>query len=203
MDWNHPHLLHDAFSSGLMQEWRLNNLPHYAHLSRDFGTCMASISDCFSGKTYEMSFDEYIHYITAESAGKLYLKDFHFWRHGTVDQYDLPNDLNDDFLNEYFDYLGLDDYRFLYLGPDGSFSPLHHDVLKSYSWSVNITGVKKWTFVSPDQEHLLFDNLRNTPRNIYDYDKEKFKQVQDIKYQEIMQNPGEIMFVPSYVHFMV
>jgi hypothetical protein len=35
------------------------------------------------------------------------------------------------------------DYRFLYLGPAGSWTPLHHDVLCSYSWSANVCGRKR------------------------------------------------------------
>jgi hypothetical protein len=32
------------------------------------------------------------------------------------------------------------DHRFVYLGPRGSFTPLHKDVLNSFSWSVNVAG---------------------------------------------------------------
>lgn len=35
------------------------------------------------------------------------------------------------------------DYRFLYLGPRGTWTPLHTDVLKSFSWSVNVAGWKR------------------------------------------------------------
>lgn len=34
------------------------------------------------------------------------------------------------------------DYRFVYLGPAGSWTPLHADVLRSYSWSANVAGRK-------------------------------------------------------------
>lgn len=34
------------------------------------------------------------------------------------------------------------DYRFVYLGPQGSWTPLHADVLRSYSWSANVCGRK-------------------------------------------------------------
>ncbi len=35
------------------------------------------------------------------------------------------------------------DYRFVYLGPQGSWTPLHSDVLRSYSWSANVAGKKR------------------------------------------------------------
>ena len=50
----------------------------------------------------------------------------------------------DDWLNEYTDATGVQDYRFVYLGVEGTQTPLHHDVLLSYSWSVNIAGQKQF-----------------------------------------------------------
>jgi hypothetical protein len=60
--------------------------------------------------------------------------------------------------NEYYDHLNRrrtsvpgrvceqrDDYRFVYLGPATSYTPLHCDVLRSFSWSVNVCGRKRWT----------------------------------------------------------
>ena len=42
------------------------------------------------------------------------------------------------------------DYRFVYLGPKDSWTPMHADVLRSYSWSANISGHKTSPFRSPD-----------------------------------------------------
>lgn len=44
----------------------------------------------------------------------------------------------------------------------GSWTPLHADVFRSYSWSANVCGKKKWLFLSPSQCHLVFD------RHVYD-----------------------------------
>jgi hypothetical protein len=44
-----------------------------------------------------------------------------------------------------------DDYRFVYLGPAGSWMPLHVDVLRSYSWSANVCGRKHWVLFPPSQ----------------------------------------------------
>lgn len=41
----------------------------------------------------------------------------------------------------------------------GSWTPLHADVLRSYSWSVNITGAKRWLLLPPRHTHLLFDRF--------------------------------------------
>jgi hypothetical protein len=42
------------------------------------------------------------------------------------------------------------DFRFTYLGPSGTFTPLHRDVYASYSWSANIVGRKIWWLFPPD-----------------------------------------------------
>lgn len=39
----------------------------------------------------------------------------------------------------------------------GSWTPLHADVFRSYSWSANVCGKKKWIFLPPSQCHLVFD----------------------------------------------
>lgn len=111
----------------------------------------------------------------------LYMKDFHFVlrqreketaQEGKPGYYAVPPPLDDDWLNKWWDAndddddddnggVGgkgrVDDYRFLYLGPAGSRTPLHHDVLCSYSWSANLAGSKRWR---------LFHS-RHTPRLLH------------------------------------
>eukprot|EP01138_Halocafeteria_seosinensis_P002745 gb/GECG01002806.1/.p1 GENE.gb/GECG01002806.1/~~gb/GECG01002806.1/.p1 ORF type:complete len:589 (+),score=59.46 gb/GECG01002806.1/:1-1767(+) len=43
------------------------------------------------------------------------------------------------------------DYRFCYVGPEGSWTPIHHDVLCSYSWSANVEGFKLWLLFPPEE----------------------------------------------------
>jgi hypothetical protein len=43
------------------------------------------------------------------------------------------------------------DFRFVYLGPKGTFTPLHRDVYSSYSWSANVVGRKVWWLFPPDR----------------------------------------------------
>jgi hypothetical protein len=68
--------------------------------------------------------------------------------------YETPWAFRDDWLNGWHDSLnkhggGGNDYRFLYAGPKGSWTPMHHDVLLSYSWSVNLVGRKRWLLFPP------------------------------------------------------
>lgn len=67
--------------------------------------------------------------------------------------YQTPTALCSDWMNEFWDVWEgkgqTDDYRFVYMGPTGSWTPFHADVLHSYSWSANICGRKKWIFFPP------------------------------------------------------
>eukprot|EP00887_Chlorella_sp_A99_P008086 scaffold12.g8086.t1 len=47
------------------------------------------------------------------------------------------------------------DYRFVYLGPGGTGTPLHADVLRTFSWSANIAGAKLWRLAPPAATPLL------------------------------------------------
>ncbi|KAG7530480.1 hypothetical protein FFLO_05021 [Filobasidium floriforme] len=92
------------------------------------------------------------------------------------------------------------DYRFTYMGPKGTFTPLHRDVYGSYSWSSNIIGRKRWWLIPPAIKHrfhkhagphgpgeaeMLFD-LRELS------DPEALNGVMIIE-----QAPGETIHVPS------
>ena len=50
------------------------------------------------------------------------------------------------------------DYRFTYMGPKGTFTPLHRDVYGSYSWSSNIIGRKRWWLIPPAIKHLFHEH---------------------------------------------
>lgn len=41
----------------------------------------------------------------------------------------------------------------------GTWTPLHADVLRSYSWSTNVTGRKRWKLLPPQYTHLLYDRF--------------------------------------------
>ena len=71
---------------------------------------------------------------------------------------------------------------------------------RSYSWSANICGCKKWIIFPPGQEKFLQDNLGNL---IYDItsseitDDKKFPKINQVEKPIIvMQKEGEVIFVP-------
>ena len=106
-----------------------------------------------------------------------YLKDWHFSRdhpHAAKAAYSTPALFGSDWLNEWWDgprqaaaalassgdargdAPPADDFRFVYIGRGGSWTPLHHDVLNSYSWSANVCGTKRWLLVSTEDLASLY-----------------------------------------------
>lgn len=114
----------------------------------------------------------------------------------------LPVYFSSDWLNEYWDCLDVDDYRFVYMGPAGTWSPFHADIFRSFSWSVNICGRKKWFFFPPGQEEALRDCHGSLPYDV------TASTLLDSRQHcspplEVTQEAGEMVFVPSGWHHQV
>lgn len=156
----------------------------------------------------DMSFRDYISYLNNDICSNcdkpcLYLKDWHIVRfHRTANNtklpYECPVYFQSDWLNEFSEDKDMDDYKFCYLGPKGSFTSFHADVYGSYSWSANVTGVKKWFLYPPGKELRFYDTrLKKLNFNWSD------PGVKGEDYFEIIQNSGECLFVPSGWHHIV
>lgn len=68
--------------------------------------------------------------------------------------------------------------------------------MTSHSWSTNICGLKRWVLFPPGEEKYLRDKLGNLPRNI-----ENLKH--NRKCFEVLQYPGDAIFVPTNWHHQV
>lgn len=79
-------------------------------------------------------------------------------------------------------------------------SPFHADIFRSYSWSVNICGRKKWFFFPPGQEEALRDCHGGLP---YDVTAPDFLDSHLHPVLEVTQEAGEMVFVPSGWHHQV
>ena len=119
----------------------------------------------------------------------VYGKDWHFLLHKDDEAdslFEVPEPFKDDWLNWYWINCcnEADDYRFIYLGGRSTFTAMHHDVLKSFSWSVNICGRKRWLLWPPSSDDLSgFSETEVTARL-----------GQPV---EFIQEPGFAVFVPS------
>ncbi len=168
----------------------------------------------------------------------IYLRDWHIDHVPDVSkQYHVPEAFQDDWLNWYWQRIQvlhrqakddpLDDYSFCYVGTPGSFTGTHHDVCLSYSWSANITGIKRWNLWAPEDAFALFTsdesgvhvNAPKVPSFSSDpigqylqhlnsesivsdtrpghYDPKLYPHLSSCRRKTIIQYPGDIVFVPS------
>lgn len=128
----------------------------------------------------------------ASSDPKPYLKDWH----ACLDLNDAglfrtPLYFRDDWLNDWLSTKPrASDYRFVYLGPVGSRTGVHIDVVHSNSWSAQVAGCKRWLLLEPSKAHLVEGAngiccVESFPEDVRPL------------CIEVIQSPGEIIFVPS------
>ncbi|MBA0862603.1 hypothetical protein Goshw_010642 [Gossypium schwendimanii] len=194
-----------------------NGQPNLIFFPTHFGKSKVQVADCDTReftdqKRIEMSVSEFVnHWLQGSKEnhdvnGKsvLYLKDWHFVKeYPEYQAYITPLFFTDDWLNLYLDKyhmhddldadrvsndISCSDYRFVYMGAKGSWTPLHADVFRSYSWSANVCGKKKWLFLPPQQFNLL--NMKNTVYNIFD-------DISETEFPGFKKEQNEIIFVPS------
>ncbi|XP_039280858.1 2-oxoglutarate and iron-dependent oxygenase JMJD4 isoform X2 [Nilaparvata lugens] len=157
-----------------------------------------------SMKSYIVYWKDYIANGYPEKSKILYLKDWHFNKADPSQCiYKVPNVFCSDWLNEYFTLNPAlnDDYQFVYMGPKNSWTPFHADVFTSFSWSANVCGRKKWILFPPGEENCFKDKFGNV---VYDIqcpdltDPNLYPNYKNLKKSfEVIQNPGEAIFVPS------
>lgn len=124
-----------------------------------------------------------------------------------------------------------DDFRFLYVGSPGTWTPLHSDVLGSHSWSANLSGSKAWLLFSPAATPSLLDpttrDLIADPRTSCDWERLAGESLPPKAWQPppplppswdadhgdgwhlpagrclCLQEPGDVIFVPGGWHHAV
>ncbi|KAL3142171.1 hypothetical protein ABBQ38_002528 [Trebouxia sp. C0009 RCD-2024] len=101
------------------------------------------------------------------------------------------------------------DYRFVYLGCKDTWTPLHADVLRSYSWSTNVAGRKHWKLLPPEYTHLVYDRFGREMAASCDLagheGRDRFPNLDQAcrHVVECIQESGETIFVPSGWHHTV
>ncbi|XP_076063690.1 jumonji domain containing 4 [Oratosquilla oratoria] len=225
IEGNKPCIFNQNFTSSwkARKEWvTCDGSPNVDFLEEKFGCADVPVADC-DQKHYDsqqkqtLKLSDYLKYWRGDFSSLphlkdkcLYLKDWHFVRaFPDYDAYRTPEYFASDWLNEFWEHRKdvQDDYRFVYIGPKGSWTPFHADVFRSFSWSANICGRKRWVFYPPGQDQYLRDPFGSL---IYDIDSEELKdkttypKSMEAKGKlEVIQEVGEIIFVPSEWHHQV
>ncbi|XP_018121649.1 2-oxoglutarate and iron-dependent oxygenase JMJD4 isoform X2 [Xenopus laevis] len=215
------------FSAEFTQHWGSRktwvteeNKPNWDHLLENFGNAIVPVANC-NVKEYNANpkeqiplcefisyWRDYIEHNYHSPKGCLYLKDWHMSREFPKQNvYETPEYFTSDWLNEYWDSIDGDDYRFVYMGPKGSWTPFHADVFRSYSWSANVCGRKKWLLFPPGEEEDLRDSHRNLPYDVTSTCLRDTNQYPNFSLCcqpiEVIQEAGEVIFIPSGWHHQV
>ncbi|XP_067625893.1 2-oxoglutarate and iron-dependent oxygenase JMJD4 homolog [Eurosta solidaginis] len=201
-------------SNWLLKHGQENNIYsseiNFDYLKQQIGDRLVVVTKCSthdeSTVSVEMQFHEFLNYwrnqilsskadVNNVTAPKiLYLKDWHLKAQlPNYEFYKVPQYFASDWLNEYLEEHKLDDYRFVYMGPKNSWTPLHIDVFGSYSWSTNIYGRKKWILLPPGEQFKLLGPRGSLPCNI----KEEMLIEKSVNFLIIYQHENETLFVPS------
>lgn len=174
-------------------------------LKRLFGHHEVSVHDA-RGTREDMTLADYADWWLAEcgvaaSREWKYLKDWHL-AHLEPDYqaYHVPDCLGGDWLNEHWMASTTrsegGDHRFVYVGPAGSCTSLHADVLFSYSWSTNVVGTKRWLLVPSEHRGLVSDaSTRPLAADLSTLRSSSGEAV--VAPVEVIQRAGELLFVPS------
>lgn len=198
--------------------WKINDLflnesrmfcpDVFCNLYGDEVICVHNDSTDKENPKLNIRINEFISRI--KNGEKLYAKDWHLFQFNkNLDLYRTPIEFQDDWLNWYWKRCkrGKDDYRFVYLGGKDTVTYVHHDVLYSYSWSINLYGTKKWTlFPTKDTKNLLKVNTADeyiTDVREGRYDPDMFPGMKHTNPVEIIQEVGEAIFVPAGWYHMV
>ncbi|XP_039076185.1 2-oxoglutarate and iron-dependent oxygenase JMJD4 isoform X2 [Hyaena hyaena] len=220
---NRPCVFSSSFTAGWgsRRHWVTpSGKPNFEHLLRKYGDVVVPVANCgvqeynsnpkehMPLRDYISYWQEYIQGGYSSPRGCLYLKDWHLCRDASAeDVFTLPVYFSSDWLNEYWDALDVDDYRFVYMGPTGTWSPFHADIFRSFSWSVNICGRKKWFFFPPGQEEALRDCHGGLPYDVTSpvlLDRRLYPMREHCSPPlEVTQEAGEMVFVPSGWHHQV
>ncbi|XP_023563529.1 jmjC domain-containing protein 4 isoform X2 [Octodon degus] len=204
-----------VFSSAFTEAWGSRRRwvtpagkPDFEYLVREYGDVVVPVANCAvqeynSNPKEHMPLRDYIAYWQecaqhggSSPRGCLYLKDWHLCRDSSAEGleavFTLPVYFSSDWLNEFWDALGVDDYRFVYAGPRGT------------CWSVNVCGRKKWLLFPPGQEEALRDSRGSLPYDVtLGNTYPQSAHLQSSLPLEVTQEAGEMLFVPSGWHHQV
>lgn len=109
------------------KNWIENDAPNFTYLNSKYGNCEVVVYNCNekyfnSQKTERYIFEDYLKYWQdTEKKELLYLKDWHLKNQFPSDNfYEVPTYFQSDWLNEYLCEISEDDYRFVYMGTEGT-----------------------------------------------------------------------------------
>ena len=146
--------------------------------------------------------------------------------------YCVPEIFAADDLLQHLDIAHRPPYSWLLVGPRGSGSPVHTDPLGTHAWNALVQGTKRWVLFHPDTPKELLhthtlDESPDAPRedlwdDVWGWFHEDLEGIKDavekhfkektkskgvdgeiVRCYEFLQEPGDVVFVPSMWHHAV
>jgi len=181
--------------TGLSEAWPAPRKWTWAFLKKAYGATYVVVS-MRGGKTTRMPLGRYIDYVQRpqdyDVRGKPYLRDWNFMR----GQPELAKDFEDPFFAD--DWLELvpprirPDFRWIYIGPDGSGTRFHIDTSGTHAWLCQLIGAKRWIMYPPGEvpEEYLF------AADLFRPNYARFPKLKHARRWHATLEPGEVIFVP-------
>lgn len=116
--------------------------------------------------------------------------------------YSLPNRLDTRLVPKRILLRGEGRYTQLFIGGAGrSFPRLHWDSPPFLTWSALMCGKKEWILFAPEDTENLYVQQSGSDvsrvQNVYDVDLDKFPKMANTRPIKVIQQPGEVLFVPA------
>jgi histone arginine demethylase JMJD6 len=202
-----------AIIDGCTEFWPAMETCRFQNLVQKYGHLEWRFSDTH-GET--MRLDTYQKYIAGlegrsdDAPLAIYDSQFHHdERAALLDEYQVPSCFDTDL----FEYLSDDDdddessqrppYRWILIGPSRSGTGLHVDPVGTHAWVTLVEGCKRWILFAPDTDrYTIHMQDPQIPSSIWfhKYYPDVLKQVEQegrITYVEVLQCPGETVYVPA------
>ncbi|XP_006100278.1 jmjC domain-containing protein 4 [Myotis lucifugus] len=164
-----------VFSSAFTEDWGSrkhwvtpSGKPDFDYLLQNYGDVVVPVANCgvqeynsnpkehMPLKDYISYWKEFIQRDYSSPRGCLYLKDWHLCRYSSAEGlFTLPVYFSSDWLNEYWDTLDVDDYRFIYMGPAGTWCQV---IMKSCS-GINFEEFYQFLKVIAERRLLLVKKI--------------------------------------------
>lgn len=196
---------------GIQDSWKARDLWTFDYFRSNYGATKVVCGRQFD-KSVKTTVGEYLDWMDDHRAGRvqdahrspLYLEGWYFRRQHPelATHYSMPRMYADDLwercLPRKWDPKG----TALLLGPKGTFTKLHWDLMSTHSWNAQLVGVKRWVLISHDQTDDVYIETRQGPgyfpgTDILAPDLDKYPRLANLRYFVGDVHPGETIFFPQ------
>jgi histone arginine demethylase JMJD6 len=193
--YNPGHFKHPFIINNYASKWPAFKKWTPEFFSNTYGNLPVTVQSGLDNSIRNMLISEYFNYYiqNKEDGHYYYLKNWVF-------ESDIPDLIQDytvpTFFQSWTEEMPSDNkpkLRWLYIGPKGSGSELHLDVVNSSAWNAVFTGKKIWHFFHPDDIKYLYDLKVDT----FNADLSKYPLYTKAKPLVCVQNPGDIVYTPG------